>query len=99
MKIEGFICTKPTIRTNAIGTKVSRFIIAVERSEGLYFYFPCIAYGIDAECASQLDLGHSVALEGMVRKEDYSTGKTASEFVIHGIKKDALDGHLLFNAM
>ena len=92
--LNGFVCKKPNLRETPLGRTVTDIMVAVN-CFGKSFYIPCIAWGINARWANDLDVGDRIELYGRIQSREYLKNisenvqetKTAYELSISAVKK------------
>lgn len=99
--IIGNLTKRPDIRTTGGGTSVANFSVAVNekvKRNGEWIdhteYFDVVFFGKTAEvCGNYLDRGHSVYVEGPLRKEKYEKdGVEKLAVKLYGEKMQMLSG-------
>lgn len=71
VKLVGTVCKRPTLRKTPMGRQICDVMLAVNRRYGRSDYLPCIAWGRLAECASELQVGDPLTLEGRIQSRRY----------------------------
>ena len=68
---DGYLCQEPQIRDTPLGTKISDFILAVNRSCGKSDYIPCIAWDDVARWIEKRKVGTHLKLYGRIQSREY----------------------------
>lgn len=72
VQLEGTICKPPIFRETPLGRKITDLCMAVGRTYGRgSSYIPCIAWGMDAEQLSYLEVGTKLQLTGRIQSRTY----------------------------
>ena len=71
VELAGTICKAPTLRQTPLGREICDILLAVNRRYGRSDYLPCIAWGMNARLASQLQVGDRVVLTGRLQSREY----------------------------
>lgn len=69
--IDGYICKEPIYRKTPLGREITDILLAVNRAYGKSDYIPCIAWGRNARCTSQLPVGTRLSIKGRLQSRDY----------------------------
>ncbi|HIV85334.1 MAG TPA: single-stranded DNA-binding protein [Candidatus Monoglobus merdigallinarum] len=76
--LNGYLCKKPTYRTTPSNREISDILIAVNRFYNKSDYIPCIAWGINAQFAKDLEVGTNIIINGRIQSREYQ--KKLNEF-------------------
>ncbi len=68
---DGYLCKQPQFRKTPLETKISDFILAVNRSCGKSDYIPCIAWDEVAMWIKKLKVGTNLRLYGRMQSREY----------------------------
>lgn len=71
VKINGFLCKTPILRTTPMGRYISDLLIASNHSKNKSDYIPCIAWGENAIFASGLEVGTRLKVQGRIQSREY----------------------------
>lgn len=71
VELQGYLVHKDTVHLTPAGKTILDFIIATNHAYGKSSYISCIAWGLDAEELSMLDIGAEIALEGRFQSREY----------------------------
>ena len=71
VELAGTICKAPTLRHTPLGREICDILLAVNRRYGRSDYLPCIAWGLNARQAAQLQVGDRVVLLGRLQSREY----------------------------
>lgn len=71
VELIGFIVKKPNHRNTPNGFNITDLLIAVNRTYGKSYYFPCIVWGRNADWAEDLSVGKEVMLYGRFQSREY----------------------------
>lgn len=87
VRLEGFICKKPTLRNTTSGRIISDLSIAHNRKsyDGIHCksdYIPCVTWGVSAKAASRLCVGEKILVEGRFQSRKYSR-KNSNDLTDH----------------
>lgn len=69
--LDGYICKLPVFRKTPLGRQVTDLLVAVNRTYNKSDYIPCIAWGRNAQYASELQVGNRIKLYGRVQSREY----------------------------
>lgn len=69
--LDGYICKPPVYRTTPLGRQITDLLIAVNRSYNKSDYIPCIAWGRNAQYASEFEVGNRIKLYGRIQSRQY----------------------------
>lgn len=81
VELAGTICKTPTLRQTPLGREICDILLAVNRRYGRSDYLPCIAWGLNARLASQLQVGDRLVLLGRLQSREYI--KNADGEILH----------------
>ena len=71
VKINGFLCKTPILRTTPMGRYISDLLIASNHWKNKSDYIPCIAWGENAIFAPNYKVGDRIKLEGRIQSREY----------------------------
>lgn len=71
IRLEGFVCKTPIIRTTPKGRTICDLLIASNRACGQSDYIPCVLWERNAKLASRLTIGQKIHLEGRIQSRLY----------------------------
>ena len=77
--LNGTVCKQPNFRITPNGREVTDIMLAVNRINGRFDYIPCIAWGVDAYYARDLEVGTKIELSGRIQSRNYFK-RCASDF-------------------
>ena len=67
----GTICKMPTYRKTPLGREICDLMIAINRRYGRADYLPLIAWGKNAQFASELSVGNDIHVSGRIQSREY----------------------------
>lgn len=79
-ELTGYICKAPIYRKTPLGREIADLLVAINRPYGKSDYIPCIAWGRNAERASNLEVGSKVRITGRLQSRDYPKHISDTEF-------------------
>lgn len=71
LRLCGTICKPPVYRRTPLGREICDLMIAINRRYGRADYLPCIAWGKNAQIASDLSVGENVEIAGRIQSREY----------------------------
>lgn len=71
IELNGFICKPPIFRSTPLMREICDVLLAVNRNFNKSDYIPCIAWGRNAQFASQLPVGTAIKLTGRIQSREY----------------------------
>lgn len=71
ISLDGYICKPPTYRKTPLGREIADILLAVNRPYGKSDYIPTICWGRNAVCASGLEVGARLQIEGRIQSREY----------------------------
>lgn len=72
IKLDGYICKKPTYKKTPLGREITDILLAVNRPYGKSDYIPCICWGRNARYASKFEIGSHIQIVGRIQSREYA---------------------------
>lgn len=79
VRINGFLCKKPTYRRTPFGREISDIMVAVNGENKKSNYIPCVCWGKAARFISEYNVGTEVLIEGRFQSREYTKKITETE--------------------
>ncbi len=71
IQLDGYLCKPPVYRTTPFGRKITDLMLAVKRNYNKTDYIPCVAWGINARYASNLNAGDRIKVYGRIQSREH----------------------------
>ena len=71
IELDGFICKKPIYRTTPNNREICDILLDVNRPYGKSDYIPCIAWGRNARCTGDMEIGTNLRITGRIQSREY----------------------------
>lgn len=89
--LTGYLCKSPNYRTTPAGRQITDLLLAVNREDYKSDYIPCIAWGKNAQKATQYKIGDKITITGRIQSRQYLKNDTTQTTIEISVTKLSLD--------